>query len=76
MQKLIGSVAQDSYIYLTEEAIHTDSYAGNTPGVLQVAQSLWEDCKNSSIDRALLAQCLEQNFVRTQKKAQSYNDTV
>lgn len=76
MQKLVGSVAQDSYTYLTEEAIHTDSYADITPRVLEVAQSLWRDCRNSGTDKSLLAQCLRQNVVRAARKEQTYNDTV
>ncbi|OBZ79732.1 Proteasome activator complex subunit 4A [Grifola frondosa] len=76
IQKLVGSVAQDALVYLTEESIHTDAFAEEVPGVMQAVDALKEDFTYTSTDQQLLAEAAAKANARAVTKNQRYTEVV
>lgn len=76
IQKLVGSLAQDAQVYLTEEAVHTDAYVEETPGVNNALMDLKEEFVPSSVDQAILIQAVKKINVRVTTRNKRYAETV
>ncbi|KAI0961210.1 hypothetical protein AcV7_000369 [Taiwanofungus camphoratus] len=76
IQKLVGSLAQDAQVYLTEEAVHTDAYVEETPGVNNALMDLKEEFVPSSVDQAILIQAVKKINVRVTTRNKRYAETI
>ncbi|OCH96671.1 ARM repeat-containing protein [Obba rivulosa] len=76
IQKLVGNLTQDALAYLTEEAIHTDAFVEDTPGVMRAVQELKGEVKFSSEDEKLLAAAISRIPLRASLKNERHESTV
>src|SRR6267154_430902 len=75
IQKLVGSLGSDCLTHLTEEAVHTDAYTQDTPGVRDALLALEAEF-SSPVDPDLLAEALRKAPIRVAKRKETYDQTV
>ena len=74
IQKLVGNLSTDCLTHLTEEAVHTDAYTQDTPGVKTALRDLRTEF--SAVDPGLLAEVLQKAPIRATRRKHMYNQTV
>jgi proteasome activator subunit 4 len=62
--------------YLTEEAVHTDAFTQDTPGIKTVLLALEAEFSSSALDADLLVEALQKAPTRIAKRRYRYNQTV
>lgn len=75
IQKLVGSLATDCLIHLTEEVVRTDAFTEAVPGVNAALLDLKSEL-SSAIDQDLLAEALQKAGIRAVKRKEKYDQTV
>jgi hypothetical protein len=75
IQKLVGNLSTDCLTHLTEEAVHTDAYTQDTPGVKTALRDLQTEF-SSAINPVLLAEALQKAPIRATRRKHMYNQTV
>jgi proteasome activator subunit 4 len=73
---LVGSLGSDCLTHLTEEAVHTDAYTQDTPGVTDALFALEAEFSSSPVDPDLLAEALRKAPIRVAKRKETYDQTV
>lgn len=76
IQKLVGSLASDCLIHLTEEAVHTDAFNEDVPGVRDALTALKSEFSPSTVDKAALLETLKKAPIRGAKRRDRYQQTV
>lgn len=76
IQKLVGNLAQDAAVYLTEEATHTGAFLENIPGVINALTALKEEYPVTSEDHRILAHAIQKVPDRAAAKNRHHEDTV
>ena len=72
----MNSLARDAVPFLEEEAIRTDGYTDDAPGVHTALQQLQTDFSSSFIDQSLLSDAQSKSEVRVTTKLARYDETV
>ncbi|VDB99350.1 unnamed protein product [Peniophora sp. CBMAI 1063] len=76
VQQLVTSLAKDAPAYLDEEALRTDGYPDDIPGVRQVLQDLSAHFTPAYIDQAILSEAQIKSSVRVIQKEKRYKETI
>jgi hypothetical protein len=76
IQKLVGNLGSDCLTHLTEEAVHTDAYTQDTPGIKKALLALEAEFSSSVVDPDLLANALQKAPTRIAKRKYRYDQTV
>ncbi|KAA1468528.1 hypothetical protein DENSPDRAFT_833844 [Dentipellis sp. KUC8613] len=76
IQKLVNSVAHESAVHLAEEAVRTDTYSDDVPGVLEVLEALKTEFSSALVDATLLDEARKKSPIRAEIKLRRYNETV
>ena len=76
VQQLVTSLAKDAPAYLDEEALRTDGYPDDIPGVREVIQDIGTCFSPAFIDQALLSEAQIKSSVRIAQKERRYAETV
>ncbi|PCH33382.1 hypothetical protein WOLCODRAFT_21973 [Wolfiporia cocos MD-104 SS10] len=76
IQKLVSNLAQDTVISLTEEAVHTDAFVEEAPGVAASVADLKEEYTATQSVKTLLEDVLGKVTARAIKKNQRYSEIM
>ncbi len=66
----------DANALLTEEAVHTDAFDEEIPGVEAALDQLAAEFSTSLVDQAVLAEALKKGVVRRQLKARRHEEAA
>lgn len=76
MQKLVGSVAEDTLSYLTEEAVHTATYVEDTPDLTLALDDLATEFSSAVVNAQLLGEANSKARKLGEVKKQRHQETV
>ncbi|EPQ60983.1 hypothetical protein GLOTRDRAFT_53630 [Gloeophyllum trabeum ATCC 11539] len=76
IQQLVASLAHDSLVHLSEEAIHTDAYKEDTSGVLSGLEDLQTEFASPFTDQKLLQEAMSKVDKRASQREAAYQETV
>ncbi|CCM01635.1 uncharacterized protein FIBRA_03696 [Fibroporia radiculosa] len=76
IQKLVGNLVQDALVYLTEEAVHTDAFIEDAPGVKSALEELKKEYVPSRDSTLLLSEASGKMTARAESKNQHYAQTM
>ncbi|TFK57500.1 ARM repeat-containing protein [Heliocybe sulcata] len=75
IQQLVASLAHDCLVHLSEEAVHTDSYAEETPAIDAILNDLEVEF-TSTIDEDLLKEAAGKAGIRASARESAYQHTL
>lgn len=73
---MVNNLAQDCLGHLAEEAVHTDAYIIDIPGVEDALQALKSEFSSSIINQSLVDEALNKAQIRIAKRNTVYDETV
>ena len=76
IQKLVSNCASECLAHLSDEAVHSEAYREDIPGVLAVLDDLERAFGDSLIDKALLKEALEKMEVRFTAETRKHERNV
>ncbi|KAI0343973.1 ARM repeat-containing protein [Trametopsis cervina] len=76
IQKLVGQLATDATALLTEEAVHTDAFGEDTPGVRAALDDLALEFSPSLVNQALLKDAIEKSQVRGALRIRRHEEAI
>lgn len=76
IQKLVSNCASECLAHLSDEAVHSEAYREDIPGVLVALDDLEGAFSDSLVDKALLKEALEKMEARFTAETQKHEQNV
>ena len=76
IQKLVSNCASECLAHLSDEAVHSEAYREDIPGVIAALDDLEGVFNDSVLDRALLKVALDRMEVRFTAETQKHEKNV
>lgn len=76
IQKLVTNCASECLAHLSDEAVHSEAYREDIPGVLVVLDDLEGEFSGSLVDKALLEEALEKMEARFTMETRKHERNV